>query len=58
MSQLFASGGQRIGVSASASVLPVNTQVYKGLSACRDDIQRAGAEDQRLRAECVVLKGS
>ena len=25
MSQLFASGGQRIGVSASASVLPVNT---------------------------------
>ena len=26
MSQLFASGGQRIGVSASASVLPVNTQ--------------------------------
>ena len=26
MSQLFASGGQSIGVSASASVLPVNTQ--------------------------------
>ena len=26
MSQLFASGGQRIGVSASASVLPTNTQ--------------------------------
>ena len=26
MSQLFASGGQRIGVSASASVLPVNIQ--------------------------------
>ena len=26
MSQLFASGGQRIGVSASTSVLPVNTQ--------------------------------
>ena len=26
MSQLFASGGQRIRVSASASVLPVNTQ--------------------------------
>ena len=26
MSQLFASGGQRIGVSASASVLPMNTQ--------------------------------
>ena len=26
MSQLFASGGQRIGVSASTSVLPINTQ--------------------------------
>ena len=26
MSQLFASGGQRLGVSASTSVLPVNTQ--------------------------------
>ena len=26
MSQFFASGGQRIGVSASTSVLPVNTQ--------------------------------
>ena len=26
MSQLFVSGGQRIGVSASASVLPMNTQ--------------------------------
>ena len=26
MSQLFASGGQRIGVSASASVLPINIQ--------------------------------
>ena len=45
MSQLFASGGQSIGVSASASVLPMNTQdwfplgwtgwislQYKGLS--------------------------
>ena len=28
MSQLFASGGQSIGVSASTSVLPVNTQDY------------------------------
>ena len=26
MSQLFASGGQSVGVSASASVLPMNTQ--------------------------------
>ena len=28
MSQLFTSGGQRIGVSASASVLPMNIQVW------------------------------
>ena len=34
MSQLFASGGQSIGVSASASVLPVNTE---GLISFRMD---------------------
>ena len=31
MSQLFASGGQRIGVSASTSVLPMNTQDWPPL---------------------------
>ena len=31
VSQLFASGGQRIGVSASTSVLPMNTQDYSPL---------------------------
>ena len=31
MSQLFASGGQSIGVSASVSVLPVNTQDWSSL---------------------------
>ena len=31
MSQLFASGGQSIGVSASASVLPINTQGWSPL---------------------------
>ena len=31
MSQLFASGGQIIGVSASASVLPMNTQDWSAL---------------------------
>ena len=31
MSQLFASGGQNIGVSASASVLPMNTQNWSPL---------------------------
>ena len=31
MSQLFASGGQRIGVSASTSVLPMNTEAWSPL---------------------------
>ena len=31
MNQLFASGGQSIGVSASASVLPMNTQDWSAL---------------------------
>ena len=31
MSQIFASGGQSIGVSASTSVLPMNTQVWSPL---------------------------
>ena len=31
MSQLFASGGQSIGISASASVLPMNTQEWSPL---------------------------
>ena len=33
MSQLFAPGGQRIGVSASTSVLPMNTQDCSPLSS-------------------------
>ena len=35
MSQLFASGGQRIGVSASTSVLPMNTQDWSPLGGTR-----------------------
>jgi len=34
MSQLFASGGQSIGVSASTSVLPVNTQRHLQATKC------------------------
>ena len=33
MSQLFTSGGQSVGVSASASVLPMNTQDWLNLLA-------------------------
>ena len=35
MSQLFASGGQSIGVSASKSVLPMNTQDWSSLELTR-----------------------
>ena len=58
MSQLFASGGQSIGVSASTSVLPVNTQVYKGLSHVgtthEEQAQRTSDPGQRHGAEGVV----
>ena len=37
MSQLFASGGQSTGVSASASVLPMNTQDWSPLDQIRAD---------------------
>ena len=33
--QLFTSGGQSIGVSASTSVLPMNTQEWSPLGCCR-----------------------
>ena len=42
MSQFFTSGGQRIGVSASASVLPMNIQDWFPLGWTGDPVQRAG----------------
>ena len=43
MSQLFASGGQSIGVSASASVLPMNTQNWSPLGwTCWISLQSKG----------------
>ena len=43
MSQFFASGGQSIGVSASASVLPVNTQDWSPLGwTCWISLQSKG----------------
>ena len=43
MSQLFASGGQSIGVSASASVLPMNTQDWSPLGwTCWISLQSKG----------------
>ena len=38
MSQLFSSGGQSIRVSASASVLPMNTWLFKHLPASRREV--------------------
>ena len=40
MSQLFAWGGQRIGVSALASFLPKNTQGWSSESLCKGGEQR------------------
>ena len=42
MSQLFTSGGQSIGVSASASILPMNTQDWSPLSADWISLQSKG----------------
>ena len=44
MSQLFASGGQSIGISASTSVLPMNTQNWSSL----------GWTSQRSNQFCIV----
>ena len=51
ISQLFAWGGQSIGVSASASVLPVNTQDYTQYHL----INHKGKEYER---ECICIPGS
>ena len=60
MSQLFASGGQSIGVSASASVLPMNTGtdlLWDGLvgSPCspRDSQESSPAQFKRINSSAV-----
>ena len=46
MSQFFASGGQRIGVLASASVLPLVAEMVKHLPTMRETwVQSLGWED-------------
>ena len=52
MSHFFASGGQSIGVSASASVLPVNIQDWREMSP---KIKRKG---MGLMYVCDLLKSS
>ena len=57
MSQLFASGGQSIGVSASTSVLPMNTQDWFPLGwTGRISLQSKGLA--RIFSNTTVLKAS
>ena len=61
ISQLFASGGQSIGVSASTSVLPMNTQDWSplewtGWSPCSPrDSQESFPTPQFQSINCLVL---
>ena len=61
VSQLFASGGQRIGVSASTSVLPMNTQDWSpsgwtGRSPCSQrDSQESSPKPQSKSINSSVL---
>ena len=62
MSQLFTSGGQSIGVSASTSVLPTNIQgyflpYYKSLSFWNQDLERIGIKiNHSIILQSEVLK--
>ena len=55
MSQLFASGGQSIGVSASASVLPMNTQDWSPLG-CTGWISLQSKGLSRVFSNTIVQK--
>ena len=59
MSQLFASGGQSIGVSASTSVLPMNIQrtdfLYDGLVGSPRDSQESSPTPQFKSINSLVL---
>ena len=55
MSQLFASGGQSIGVSASTSVLPMNTQDWSPLG-CTDWISLQSKGLSRVFSNTTVQR--
>ena len=60
MSQLFASGGQSIGVSASTSVLPMNTQDWSPLGWTGwISLQSKGFRivSQKVYVECLLCVG-
>ena len=59
MSQLFASGGQSIGVSASASVLPVNTRDWSPLGSVSRQVgwmQKGSVVSEEVRVEDEEVK--
>ena len=56
MSQLFASGGQSIGVSASSSVLPINTQICQ-ISKCGELLDGAHQEGAAGALELLFGEG-
>ena len=55
MSQFFASGGQSIGVSASASVLPMNSQDWFPLELSPRDSQESSPTPQFKSINSLVL---
>ena len=55
MSQLFTSGGQSVGVSASASVLPMNTQDWLNLLAVEGTLKSLL---QHHSSKAPILRGS
>ena len=58
MSQLFTSGGQSIGVSASTSVLPMNTQDRFPLGWTGDLLAVQGTLKNLLQFSCSVVSNS
>ena len=59
MSQLFGSGGQIIGVSASTSVLPMNTQDWFPLGwTCWISLQSKGSQESSLTPQFKSINSS
>ena len=56
MSQLFPSGGQNIGVSASPSVLPMNTQDWLDFLAVQGTLKSLLQHHSSKASEGLMLK--
>ena len=58
MSQLFASGGQSIGISAPTSVLPMNTQDWSSLGSekfFKTGRKEESGKEQGKEGKCLIL---